>query len=208
MNKTKKIQAITLSAALAAMVFAGGAAVYADEVAGRGNPMSGLVAAIASKFNLSESDVQAVFDEQMQVQREKTQANREEAEAKRQEQFESRLNKLLSEGKLTQAQVTAIKAKKAELETAREANKDENRTEFKNMTEEERKAAMEEQKTKMEAEREALKQWAQDNGISEEYLPMVGMGFAGGGHGRGGGFGAPGDGRRPCADGGSATQSN
>jgi len=177
-----------------------GAAARADEGQDRSNPMSGLVAAIASKFNLSEDAVQAVFDEQMQVRREKMEANRKEMEAKRQEQLDGRLDKLVSEGKLTEAQASMIKDKRTELEaqTAAPAGAG---SDFKNMTAEERKAAMEEQKTKMEARREALKQWARDNGIPEEYLPMAGAGFAGGGHGRGGEFGRPGfDGQGPCFD--------
>jgi hypothetical protein len=53
---------------------------------------------------------------------------------------------------------------------------------MKEMTKAERQAAMEAQRTKMEAGRAALKQWAADNGIPEEYIPA---GFMGGG-GRGG----------------------
>jgi len=172
-----------------AATVAGVGAVYADEIVGKGNPMSGLVSAIAQKFNLNEADVQAVFDrqrEQMQAQREQ---NREQMEAKRQERFKARLGELVSSGKLTQSQANAIKDKKAELEAQMEARKDATKPDFKNMTQEERKTAMEEQKTKMEAERAALKQWASNNGIAEEYLPMTGMGFMAAGHGRGGGFG-------------------
>jgi hypothetical protein len=192
MKKLQRKQIVAVAIMIFCAACAGAGAVYANDSAMRGKDIA---AAIAQKFNLDEAQVQAVFDRQ----RDKMQANREEMETKRQEQFESRLDKLVSEGKLTEAQAAAIKAKKAELETAREANKNESGTEFKNMTEEERKAAMEERKTKMEAQREALKQWAQDNGISEEYLPMVGMGFAGGGHGRGGGFGGSEfGGNRPC----------
>ena len=168
-----------------AATVAGVGAVYADEIVGKGNPMSGLVSAIAQKFNLNEADVQAVFDqqrEQMQAQREQ---NRGQMETKRQERFEARLGELVSSGKLTQSQANAIKDKKAELEAQMEATK----PDFKNMTQEERKTAMKEQKTKMEVERVALKQWASNNGIAEEYLPMTGMGFMAAGHGRGGGFG-------------------
>jgi hypothetical protein len=64
---------------------------------------------------------------------------------------------------------------------------------MKNMTKEQRQAAMETKKAEMEAQRTALKQWAADNGISEEYLPMCGLGGGlGMGRGRGGEFGGPG----------------
>lgn len=191
--------------AAAVMVFCAavavwGGAAYAGEIAAKENPMSGLAAAIASKFNLSESAVQAVFDEQMQARREKMEANRKEMETRRREQFEDRLNKLAAEGKLTEAQAAAIKNKKAEMEAQMMAQAGA-KFDFKSMTVEERKAAMEKQKTEMEARRAALEQWAADNGIAEEYLPMVGAGFAGGGHGRGGGLGGPGfGGQGPCSD--------
>ncbi len=176
----------------AAMV-AGVGAVYADEVVGKDNSMSNLITSIAQKFNLNEADVRAVFDqhrEQMEARREQ---NREQMETKRQEQFESRLSEAVAQGKLTQAQANAIAAKRAELQAQMKTLRQSRQAEMdnmKNMTQEERKAAMEEQKTKIKAQISALKQWAADNGIPEEYLPMAGMGFMSGGHGCGGGFGA------------------
>lgn len=173
----KNIVAAAVMVFCAAVAVWGGVA-YADEIAIKENPMSGLAAVIASKFNLSESAVQAVFDEQMQARRERMEANRKEMETKRREQFEDRLNKLVSQGKLTEAQAAAIKNKKAEMEAQMTAQTGA-KFDLKNMTVEERKAAMEKQKTEMEARRAALEQWAADNGIAEEYLPMVGAGFGG-----------------------------
>lgn len=68
-----------------------------------GDPISGLVEAIAERFNLSETDVQAVFDEQ----REKAQQEHETREIKM-------LAEAVTAGKLTQAQADAITAKRAD----------------------------------------------------------------------------------------------
>ncbi|HOI97636.1 MAG TPA: hypothetical protein PLA19_03995 [Candidatus Pacearchaeota archaeon] len=193
----KNIVAAAVMVFCAAVAVWGGAA-YADEIAAKENPMNGLAAAIASKFNLSESAVQAVFDEQMRARREKMEANRKEMETKRQEQFEDRLSKLVAEGKLTEAQAAAIKKKKTETETQMTTQSGA-KFDFKSMTVEERKAAMAAQRSKMEAERAALKKWAADNGIPEEYASLAGM--TGSGHGRGGGLGGPGlGGQGPCSE--------
>jgi hypothetical protein len=177
---------ILLYAVLPLMAFAviGTAYVKADTSSQTSsNPMSGLITAIAEKFGLNVSDVQQVFDEQqtkMQAERETQQA---ETETNAQEEFASRLSKAVTDGKLTQAQADLITAKKAELDAARESQK----TDMKSMTDEERQAAMETMKTQMDS----LKQWATDNSIPEEYIPL--LGGMGGRGGRGGGPGTPGD---------------
>jgi len=186
----KKINRKQMVAA-AIMIFcaataAGIGAVYAADSDSKSNPMSGLVAAIASKFNLNQAEVQAVFDEQKTQMEANRQAKMAEMETKRQADFVARLGELVTSGKLTQAQVDAIKAKSVELKAARATEKIDMES-MKDKTEAERQAVMEARKTKMEAERIALKQWAADNGIPEEYIPMAGR--MGGGHGRGGGFG-------------------
>lgn len=139
-------------------------------VASRPNPMQSLITAIAQKFNVSANDVQAVFDEQ-----------RTQMEAQHKAEEASRLAAAVTNGTLTQAQADAITAKKAELEAARKAQKDT----FQNLTEAERQA-------KITAERDALKTWATQNNIPEQYLMFLGGGHGGrGGHG-GPGFGGPG----------------
>lgn len=133
------------------------------------NPMSSLVDAIASKFNLNKSDVQAVFDQQ-----------KAKNEADRETKVKEEVAQLVKDGKITQAQADKINAKRAELEKQREAD----RTTNQNLSETDRKA-------KMEAERTALEQWAKDNGISTDYLKYV--------HGGGRGHGGPGmDGEKPA----------
>lgn len=134
------------------------------------NPMQSLITAIAQKFNLSTTDVQAVFDEQ-----------RTQMEAQHTAKEATKLATAVTNGTLTQTQADAITAKKAELEAAREASKDT----FQNLTQAERQA-------KMAAERDALKTWATENSIPEQYLMFLGGGRGSkGGHGERG-FGGPG----------------
>jgi len=196
----KKLQRKQIVAA-AVMVFcaacAGVGAVYANDSVMRGKDIA---AAIAQKFNLDEVQVQAVFDQQRGQWQEQRQNKAEEMKVNRQQKFADNLAKLVSEGKIIQAQANAINAKRAELEAKIVASANAAKPDLRNMTADERKAAMEARKAQMEDEREALKQWASVNGIPEEYVPMAGL--MGGGHGRGGGFGGPGfDGKSPCPSG-------
>ncbi len=128
------------------------------------NPFSSLVDAISTKFNLSKTDVQKVFDEQ-----------RTAREAEHETQVKADLAKLVTDGKLTQAQVDKILAKRTELQAARDAAKDTVSTKTRA-----------EMKTEMEAKRVSLEAWAKDNGIANEYLRFV-MGHGGGNRGMHGG---------------------
>ena len=128
---------------------AGMGAVYAADSTQKINPMSELVTAIAQKFNLNVADVQSVFD----TQQTKMKTEREQA-------LTDRINQVTA-GKLTQAQVTAISSKKAEFDALQ--------TSLQGKTAQERATAMQSFET-------SLKQWATDNNISEEYLPMCGGG--------------------------------
>jgi len=110
-----------------------------------------LVDKIASTFNLDKSKVQAVFD-----------SNRQENEAKHQAKVEEKLNKLVTDGKLTTTQKDAIVSKMKEVQTQR----DNDRQTLKDKTAAERKSYMEQQKT-------ALEQWAKDNNIPTQYLHFV-----------------------------------
>lgn len=124
------------------------------------DPMSSLVDAIASKFNLNKSDVQSVFDEQ-----------RTKMEAQREQEAKDQVAQLVTDGKLSQAQADAINTKRAELEKERETN----RSSGQNKTQAERKAEMESRKT-------ALDTWLKDNGISTDYAYLL---MGGRGHGPG-----------------------
>ena len=123
------------------------------------NPMSSLVDAIATKFNLSKSDVQKVFDEQ-----------HTKMEADREARIKDEVAQLVTDGKLTQDQADKINAKRAELEKEREAAKSSDSTKTRA-----------EMKSERDAKRTELETWAKDNGIDSAYLRYV----FGGGHGHG-----------------------
>lgn len=124
------------------------------------DPMSGLVDAIATKFNLNKSDVQQVVDDQ-----------KSKMDVQREQKIKDDVAKLVTDGKITQAQADLINAKRAELEKQREADK----TSFDSMSEADRKTAMDKRKTDLES-------WAKQNNIDTQYLRYV-MGV---GHGHGG----------------------
>ncbi len=130
------------------------------------DPMSSLVQKIATKFNLSQDDVQAVFDEEHEERHTQMEAN-----------FEQQLSQYVSDGKITEQQKQLIIEKRKEMASERESSKDN----FKNLSEDERKTQMNAKKTELEA-------WAKENGIDLQYLmPKGGRGGPGmAGHG---GFG-------------------
>ena len=181
MKMSKKQGLAALAIALAVAGAGIGAVNAASDDSGKTNPMSTLVQAIADKFNLNKDEVQAVFDDQEKEMQAERKTQMAEMEVKMKQNLTDRLAKAVKDGNLTQDQADLITAKNAELEAAR---KDSSETikGMKTMTEEERTALRE----KMQAQRDALKTWAKENGISEEYLPMMGGGM--GGH-RGPGFG-------------------
>ena len=137
----------------------------------RPNPMSALVTAIAQKFNLSTTDVQAVFD-----------AQRAQMQATQQADHEARLKTDLASavqsGKLTQAQADLITAKQAELKALHDSLQGKTPAEV---------------KTALDAERTTLTQWAKDNNIPAQFMRfgLGGPGMGGRGHGpmMGGGAG-------------------
>lgn len=155
------------AAAVATIGIAGlgaGVANAASSTSTNTNPMSGLVDAIATKFNLSKDEVQKVVDEQHATM-----------QAERETQVKADVAKLVTDGKITQAQADAINTKRAELQKTRDAKRDT----MKDKTDAERKAAR-------DAEKTALETWAKDNGIDTQYLKYVI------GHGGPGGKGGPG----------------
>lgn len=125
------------------------------------DPMSSLADKIASRFNLNKTEVQAVVDEQ-----------RTTMEAERESKRAEKLQALVDAGTITAAQKTAIEAKIKGMHTERESEKGS----FKDLTDDQRKAKMDEKKTELEA-------WAKEQGIDLTKLDGVLMG---GGHGRGG----------------------
>lgn len=163
---SKKSKMIAATAFVLGLIALGGgvASVNAAETTNGHNPMSAIVSAVSSKFNLNATDVQAVVDEVMKTQR-------ADMKAKSQVGVANRLAQAVTDGKLTQAQADLITAKSAELKASMEADRTANQT-----------LTLEERKAKMAAKQASLKEWAAANGIPEEYLRFVG----GGGKGFGG----------------------
>lgn len=131
--------------------------------------MSALVQKIADKFGLNVDDVQEVFNQDRQERQEEMRAK-----------FEERLSDDVAGEVITEDQKQLILQKREELEAARQANMES----MQDLSEEERRTAM-------ETEREELKTWAEENGIDLKYI-MGGFGMRGGGHGGLGGPGGPG----------------
>jgi len=158
MNKLKK--SLLITGAVASVGIGSLAAVGAASAASNTNQQS-LVDKIASKFSLNKGEVQAVFDQ-----------NQQERQAEHLQNLKDRLATYVKDGKLTQEQADKIVAKVQEMQTERETNRDK----FEAMAADERKAAM-------EKNREELKQWLSDNGISTSYEHMLFGGPHRGGHG-------------------------
>lgn len=124
---------------------------------GTQDPMSTIVQKIADKFGLKKEDVQAVFDQVHQ-----------EHHAQMQIRMEEKLTKAVQDGKITEAQKQAILKKFAEIKN----NKPDPQA-FQNMTDEQRKQAMEQKRSEFES-------WAKENGITLSTLQEVmghGKGF-------------------------------
>lgn len=117
------------------------------EATARTEHMTTLVTAIATKFNLNSSDVQAIVEQVMTEERAKMEASHSAAAT-------ARLNQAVTDGKLTQAQVALITAKQAETKAFHES--------LKGKSETDRQAAMKAYMT-------SLKQWATDNNIPKEF---------------------------------------
>jgi hypothetical protein len=158
MNKTKKVVLSGLTAAILTAGILGTTYAYAQGAPG---DSSNLVQEIANKFGLKQSDVQAVFDQ-----------DRADQKAQRQQQYEARLTQLVTDGKITADQKSLILAKHKELEENRQSTMEKMKT----MSQSERKAAMDADKTALEA-------WAKQNNIDVKYVMGFGKGGGRGGHG-------------------------
>ena len=168
MISKKVILPVAAAGVIAATAF--GAVALADT--SDTSPRDSLIQKLSDKFHLNKSDVQAVFDEQ-----------RSEIQAKHEARYEDRLTQAVKDGKLTEAQKTKILAKHKELVAKFESTKDS----LKDKTPEERRAALDAQRTEVE-------QWANDNGIDAKWLmPFGGHGRHGFGHGIHRGLGSEGD---------------
>lgn len=153
MKKSHILSALVVAIGVGGAV--GMSQVQAQEGITSSNPP--IIQKLVERFGLNEAEVKAVFEEEHAARK-----------AEMKTKAEERLTQLVSEGKLTEAQKTAIIAKHAEMEAQRESMKDS----FETMTQEERKATMEKHRVELEA-------WATEQGIDSKYL-MFTMKFKGG----------------------------
>ena len=173
MNKqSKMLVAAAMIASLSAGALGVGTSFAASNPGTTDRGMSGLVAAIAQKFNLDSSAVQAVFDAQHQ------QMSAQHA-ADMQVKIKTTLSAAVTAGKLTQAQADLITAKHAELKTAHESLQGKTKAEI---------------QAAMKTQHDALQAWAKANNIPKAYLQLGGPGGKGGHGPEGmGGFGERGE---------------
>lgn len=136
--------------ALVAGAIGVGAVYGAAQIYAQGTPGTypAIVQKIADKFGLNVNDVKSVFDQ-----------NRKDQQTQRETKFEQRLTQAVTDGKITDAQKQLIIAKHQELI----ANRQTFFSSLKNMTPEQRKAAMLKQQQDLQA-------WAKQNNIDTQYL--------------------------------------
>ncbi len=176
-NKTLIISAVVIFAFVLVIVgFIGYNAVLADE----NTTYPPIIQKLVERFGLDPTEVQKVFTEtrtEMGLQREQS----------FQQRFEERLQNAVENGKITEAQKSAIIAKQAEMK--------EKIGELKDLSSQDKKEAMNNIREEMSA-------WAKDNGIEDGWcmgldIPgLGGLGNFGRGHGMRQGMGA-GFGLRP-----------
>ncbi len=149
---TKSLLALALAVVIGGTAI-GASTVSADTTTQKQNFVSGFVTAISKKFGLSENEVKAVLDVEMQK-------HKTEMEAKFSADFATRLANAVTNGKLTQAQADLIKAKQIEVK----AKMDALHTTGVQPTDA--------QKTEMKALMESVKTWAKANSIPTEYVML------------------------------------
>lgn len=144
MKNSTKLAAITVTAA--AVMAWGAMSIYAHGWGGA--DQNTLVQRLVQKFGLKTADVQSVFD-----------TVHEERQAQMEQKIADRLDTFVKDGKITEAQKRLILAKHEELQKNREADLQA----WQNLTPEERR-------TKMDAQRTDLENWAKQNNIDVQYV--------------------------------------
>lgn len=150
MKHSMKLAVVTVTTA--AVMAWGATSIYARGWDGANNET--LIQRLVQKFGLKTEDVRSVFD-----------TVRDERQAQMQQKLTNKLDALVKEGKLTEAQKRLIISKHTELQAQREKDKDT----LKDLTPEERRA-------KMQAQRTDLENWAQQNNIDIQYVLGFGRG--------------------------------
>ncbi len=152
MKKSKKVILPALLLGTIAITGVGVSSASADETE---NPRTSIIQRIAEKFNLNEDEVKTVFEE-----------HKAERQEEMKQKHEEHLNKLVSEGKLTEDQKNALIAKREEMREKYGKGTDE----WKNKTPEEKREMMEQH-------REEMEKWAEENGIDLKDLRPEGKRF-------------------------------
>lgn len=134
---------------IALVAILGAVAIGTMPVSASGPVYGNLVQQIAQRFNLSESDVQKVFDDVRVEHQQEMKTN-----------WDNRLSQLVTDGKITDAQKNLIIAKHNEIQTQMDALRD---------------LSPEERHTKMQEISDSLKQWASDNNIDLQTVGLFGM---------------------------------
>ncbi len=122
--------------ALTVAIGAGTVIIKSVSAADSGTQRASIVQKLATKFGLQETDVEAVFDD-----------NRAEMQKEREQAFTDKLNKAVTDGKLTTAQKDAVLAKHAEMKNMRDAEREDR-----------------------QQKRTKLTQWAEANNIDPSFL--------------------------------------
>ena len=164
MKKLKKAYLLAGAGMAIGLATAGAGLIHAASTSsspGTG-PFSDIVSAIATKFNLSTTDVQAVVDQTVQADQAKMEANRTAHE-------KTELDAAVKAGTITQAQEDLIVAKSAEVDTFMQGLKGDTQTA--------RDAAIKTEQT-------ALTSWATTNNIPSQFIPHLGGPGGPGGRGR------------------------
>jgi len=146
MKVRKGLLAALTVATIGAGVVGAGTVAAAQATTASESPMSSLVSAIATKFNLNPSEVQQVFDE-----------HRTEMRDERHQAMADRVAAAVTKGTITQEQADKITAKMQEMKGFMDTLRDK--------TPEERRAAMKTQLVN-------LKEWVATNNIPLSALPL------------------------------------
>lgn len=136
---------ILILGALSALALTGTSLAQTAAAQTTNSPKDNLIAKIASKFNLKQEDVEAVFEE-----------HHEEQRAIMKERFAERLDQAVTDGKITSVQRDLILNKQKEMEVKMEEIRD-----------------LEDETAKREAMQKLhtdLQQWAKDNNLQGKWL--------------------------------------
>ena len=148
MNKQKRVALVAVGVAAGLSLAAAGYASAATATTTSDLPP--MVEGLAEKFNLNKTEVAAYLE-----------TERETRQAEREAEFTKSLETLVSEGKLTEAQKTAILSKHEELQTKREALRD---------------TTGSDKRDQMDTIRDEWTSFLKDLGVDESLMPHLGPG--------------------------------